>query len=151
MPGPAHHHYQTCGPATPVNIDWPAYEKDTKAKVFEWFDHVWSLIESGRVDSLRPTPFYERRELITDEIVDKVAETMEAYLLEEITRYPGYHGGAQKIQPGETLITPGFDTLPPLAKRALVERYDELLQDVRLPDDASAVVMASYAVGEGGD
>ena len=149
MPDSKDHHHAARGPITPVNINWPAYEKDTKVKVFEWFDHVWSLIDSGRVDSLRPAPFYERRELLTDEIVDKVAETLEAYLHEEITKYPGYHGGAQKIQPGETLITPGFDTLPPLAKRALVERYDELLQAVRIPDNVPTV--ASYAAGEGWD
>jgi hypothetical protein len=106
--------------------------EDIKQDVMEWLDHVWRLIQSDRAETLRPVPYYARRELLTDEKVDQIVEVIESYLLEEITRYPGYHNTQQGLQPGETLTTPGFNKLPPLAKRALVERFDELCQAIRV-------------------
>ncbi len=117
-----------------MNINWDNYRANVKDRVFEWLDEVADMIGSGTIDQLKPAPFYERRDVLTDEIIEGWCRDHEAYLLEEITKYPGYHNREQGTLEGEVLVTPGFDTMPPLAKRAMVERLDEMLQEVRGPD-----------------
>ena len=122
-----------------TDINWTLYEQKTKHEIFDWLDVVASMISHGTVEHLRPQVAYERRSVLTDEIVTAVVDTIESYLQEEIDRYPLYHNTHQQIQPGEVLKSPGFDTLPMPAKRALVERYDEILQTARVPADRAAV------------
>lgn len=109
-------------------------DEKVKVEVFAWLDYITQLINDGRIETLKPAPWYERREVITDEIVERVIDAIESYFLSEITNSSGYHRREQGAGPDEVLITPGFDKMPAPARRALVERYDEILMPHRIGD-----------------
>ena len=101
-------------------------------EIIEWLDYVVEKLNDGTIDTLKPAPFYARRELITEEIIDQVLQAFDAYLQSEIDNYATYHYNAQGVnRDTTTLIPPGFALMPPAAKRATVERYDELMQTTR--------------------
>lgn len=71
-------------------------------------------------------PFYQRangKPPLTDEVVDKVIEAIEAEFAFELGNYPGYH----RNRSGAT-DPPEFTRLSPSARRAVAEGLDAILQ-----------------------
>lgn len=116
--------------------------KEAAARVTEWLQHVWQLMEDGRIDTLQPRPHYVRRNLLTEATVDEVVDFLENTVFQyEIDHYPGYHYEQQGLNPEKhQLISPQFSKLTKAQKRALVERYDEIMQDYRHPSDKPPVL-----------
>ena len=105
-----------------------------------WLQHAVELMDAGQGHTLRPAPFYARRDLITEEVIASVIGRLEEYLKSEIQRYPSYHNLHQHISGNDKLVSPGYDKLPPHAQRALVERLDELIMTIRNDEPIPEVV-----------
>jgi len=101
-------------------------------EVTAWLQSIWRLMNQGRINTLRPVPTYDRRQLLPDDKVEEVALAIEGVFAFELENYPGWHQDAQQIKPNQHLVTPGFTGLEPLQKRALVEGVDRILQKYRV-------------------
>lgn len=111
-------------------------------RVTDWLQHVWQLMEDGRIDTLQPLPRYSRRRLLPDAKINEVVDFLENTVFQyEIDNYPGYHYEEQGLKQGEhELISPQFSQLTQSQKRALVEGYDRIMQDYRDPSDIAVAV-----------
>ncbi|MBP6979824.1 hypothetical protein KBB41_02145 [Candidatus Curtissbacteria bacterium] len=107
-------------------------------EVTAWLQSIWRLMNQGRINTLRPVPTYDRRQLLPDDKVEEVALAIEGVFAFELENYPGWHQDAQQIKPNQHLVTPGFTGLEPLQKRALVEGVDRILQKYRVGAKAKA-------------
>ena len=102
-----------------------------KVPLFDWLHEVYLMLEDGTIETLTPAAYYERRDLLTDEIVDAVCETFDDQLAGELVKAPAWHYNAQGC-PNDVELTPtGFADMNLLQRRALVERIDEILQPYR--------------------
>ena len=112
---------------------------EIKPKLLAEMSRYVHLINDGKESEIKLQPFYERRDLITDDIISKVLHDWEYECFQfELDRYRSTHNNWQGIQPGETLIRPKFDEMPPAAQRALVEFFDALCQPWRIDDGGAA-------------
>lgn len=111
----------------------PERRAQAVAEITAWQQHVWDIMEEGRLETLQPDPFYERNSLLTPEVIEKVLHTVEFDILEyEIQHYPGYHYPHQGLVDGEKLVRPGFTELPDPQKLAMVQGMDRILQQYRV-------------------
>lgn len=84
------------------------------------------FVHQEQSQPLQPNPFYERNDLLTPEVVEKVLGSIEDIFEKEIKNYPGYHNNAQGISAGEILTPPGFNKLPYSQQLAIVQGIDRI-------------------------
>lgn len=117
--------------------------------VFAFLHNCWA--QTGGADphadpstfTLRPNPFYERNDVLTEEVVEKVIFELENLMLDEFKKFPGYHERAQGVHEapgaqGTKLRPTQFDRLPYDMKLAIVQGIDEIMQPFRIPDVVAA-------------
>lgn len=104
-------------------------EAKATAEVIDWLHQAWELKEKGH--ALQPDPFYERNEIISENIVIASIDALEKIFINELEKYPGYHNQAQGIEKTEYLVSPGFNKLPYSQQRAIVIGIDKILQPYR--------------------
>ena len=100
--------------------------------VIQWLHDCWVYIYNKEPEKMQPNPFYERNDVLTKEIVEKVITDIEAIFVKELEKYMGYHRGAQGVHASQILVTPALDKLPYLAKRYIVKGLDRILQEYRV-------------------
>ena len=81
---------------------------------------------------MQPNPFYERNDVLTKEIVEKVITDIEGIFAKELDKFMNYHRGAQGVHASQVLVTPALDKLPYLAQRYIVQGLDRILQEYRV-------------------
>lgn len=106
-------------------------QKECTDKIMHWLHDCWVQMEAGRPVMFKPD--YERRALMTPEIVHNVLEELRLLMEDEFKKYPGYHYGAQGIPQngGIILIPTGFEKLPYAEQLAVVCGIDEIAQDYK--------------------
>lgn len=101
-------------------------------RVIVFLHDCWTHIHDNTVEKMQPDPFYSRNDVLTPEIVEKVAIDIEGIFKTELTKYMSYHRNAQGVSTSQELVAPGFDQLPYHAKRYVCIGMDRILQDYRI-------------------
>ena len=104
---------------------------------------IWQRVEDKR--PISPDPFYERNDLLTAEVVERVIRQVELMFTSELAKAKAYHDKANEIQPHEKLVPPGFDKMTDGEKRAVVQGLDRIFQGYREETAPPAYYVASIA------
>ena len=101
-------------------------------RVIQWLHDCWVYIKDAEAYKMQPNPFYERNDVLTPEIVDKVINDIEVIFVKELEKYMGYHRSAQGVHASQVLVTPAFDKLSYPCQRYIVQGIDRIMQEYRV-------------------
>ena len=101
-------------------------------EVITFLQHIWQLIEDGRVDTLQPDPFFKGTGKLTTSMVEIVVGEIEGVFVYELAHSGDYHKKHQLIEPGDKLVLPGYLEMPYPQKLALVQGVYKILEKHRV-------------------
>lgn len=104
-----------------------------QVETIAYLHQVWEIHERGGM--IQPDPFYERNDVLTEEVVQNVIRNIEDLFITELKKFPTYHKNQNNISESETLVPPGFDKMTPTEQRAVVQGIDRIFQQYRDDSD----------------
>lgn len=131
-------------------IDDKAKQQECTTEVMKWLHHVWEL--QGRGEVIQPDPFYERNNVLTEDIVTMVLTSITNLMHNEFVKYPGYHYPAQNVKQGEVLLVPPpYLKMPYQTQFAIVQGIDRIMQSYRAEEVVIVETTPELTSLDGGD